>query len=68
MSSISMEWLGGPIVLNLNEEELLLDLDEGYLPTPDEPSPDAPASLGAPRAPAKQGVSAPGNTGDEVAA
>ena len=68
MSSISMEWLGGPIVLNLNEEEIMLDLDEGYLPTPDVPSPDAPARLGIPSDPAKLGVSAPGNTGDEVAA
>ena len=32
MSSISMEWLGGPIVLNLNEDEIMADLDENWRP------------------------------------
>ena len=27
MSSISMEWLGGPIVLNLTQDEIMADLD-----------------------------------------
>lgn len=27
MSSISMEWLGGPIVLNLSQDEIMADLE-----------------------------------------
>jgi hypothetical protein len=27
MSSISMEWLGGPIVLNITQDEIMADLD-----------------------------------------
>ena len=32
MSSISMEWLGGPIVLNLKEDEIMADLDQNWSP------------------------------------
>ena len=32
MSRISMEWLGGPIVLNLNEDEIMADLEENWTP------------------------------------
>ena len=40
MSSISMEWLGGPIVLNLKEDEIMADLDENW-------SPELPRESGA---------------------
>ena len=32
MSSISMEWLGGPLVLNLTQDEIMADLDEDWSP------------------------------------
>ena len=50
MSSISMEWLGGPIVLNLKQDDIMADFADGYLPaTTDGPeNPDEPASLNAP--------------------
>lgn len=56
MSSISMEWLGGPIVLNLKEDDIMVDLADGYLPaephgpaiTDGPPNPDGPASLNPP--------------------
>lgn len=45
MSSISMEWLGGPIVLNLKEDEIMADLDKGFVPAdPDADSEDEVAA------------------------
>ena len=32
MSSISMVWLGGPLVLNLTQDEIMADLDEDWSP------------------------------------
>lgn len=50
MSSISMEWLEGPIVLNLKEDEILIDLAEGYVSSSPDGlgNPDGPATLDLP--------------------